>query len=329
MLIFKGNDVAVKFIHRPSAALCVTFSDHFQPQGSFRKGFGEDALKDVGLASIHVLSSSNHWWQSPEMEQALLAIKGVIAGFKPSRIMTYGASMGGYGAIHFADELGATRSLTFCPQFDIWTSEETRWRAEAENWPRIRPQMNVVLSDSCEHISFVDMREKLDAAQATLFRCLRIIDLPNCGHRVVPLLHEIGFLKILLTQFMYGADASEIEASMKGYLHKNRRKSSTYLASVLTRLMFRKRPFLSKLILEKMRDGVFLSVDQIHERDFVAFMRVAAEANAEWLVDALLSRVIQVDGLLPKLKAPLVHTLKRNRFLTHVERLERSEEIRP
>lgn len=289
--IFDGEHVRVKVARRSSHVVCVSFSDHFQPEGEFRAGFGEPALEEGGVTSIYVLSRFNHWWQTPEMVAALAGVKGAIAGYGPRSVVTYGASMGGYGAIYFASELGADRAIAFSPQTDIWDNPlETRWRKEAAAWPKLLHPVSEVLTSSCEYILVYDPLETLDAMQVGMLTGAKHLHLRHCGHRSVPLLHEIGYLKGVLLSALDGVSSERINAAMLNTLRAKRRQSSTYLSHFLTRLVRKNRLLFVGRILDQMKSRNYLAAEEIHSRDFIAFARVASKMEALWLLEVLIAR---------------------------------------
>lgn len=78
-------------------------------------GFGEKLLADAGIAGVFFNCATNHWWQYPEMPQALSVVRRFTSGYETCA--TYGSSMGAYAAIRFAEAIGATRVVASGPQF--------------------------------------------------------------------------------------------------------------------------------------------------------------------------------------------------------------------
>lgn len=93
-------------------------------------GFGQEFFRKSGISVFHVVAKWNHWWQLGEMEEVLQAIRdrrGTRA------LWTYGASMGGAGALMFADRLDAAGAIAMSPQASVDLSRadfEPRWMAD-------------------------------------------------------------------------------------------------------------------------------------------------------------------------------------------------------
>lgn len=93
-------------------------------------GFGQELFRKLGISAFHVVAKWNHWWQLDEMEEVLQAIRdrrGTRA------LWTYGASMGGAGALMFADRLDAAGAIAMSPQASIDLSRadfDRRWMAD-------------------------------------------------------------------------------------------------------------------------------------------------------------------------------------------------------
>ncbi len=113
-----------------SSFLVVTFESLIDPHEPPRKGFAQTFLAAHGIDAVHVIGHSNAWYQYPDMPEALAAIRAV--GRRYAEVVTYGLSMGGYAAINFAAELGASRAIAISPQYSIDPRKvpfETRWDA--------------------------------------------------------------------------------------------------------------------------------------------------------------------------------------------------------
>lgn len=311
--LFNGAHLRVTFDRKGSEVVVVTFSDHFQPEGTFRAGFGEEPLARAGVTAIHVKSSFNHWWQTPEIFQAMDIVRAVLAGYGEGRVVTYGASMGGYAAIHFASSLNAVRAIAYSPQSNVWDHRETRWRKEAADWPRILPPIESVVSSSIEYLIVADPRERLDMMQASGVPGAKLLLLENCGHRSVPLLVETGHLRKIMLDMIGGTEYEAIFSEMRSVVRENKRKSSTYLAHLLARAMRNRKRRGIRRILARMRSGEYLGTTYVHPRDYIAVVRAAAEVQDEWTVGELFRLAGGADMGQPY-KAAFLQTLRRNRF---------------
>ncbi len=95
----------------------VTFEPHVLDKNPQRQAFAEKFLRDNGFTAYHFFANDNFWFQYPEMEEVLAAVRADIA--PGAEVVAYAVSMGGYAAIRFAGRLGVARILAFSPQYSI------------------------------------------------------------------------------------------------------------------------------------------------------------------------------------------------------------------
>lgn len=95
-------------------------------------GFAERWLAKVGISAIEVKVSSNHWFQTSETDEAMAVISEIAGAFR--RVVTYGSSMGGYGAIACSRAIGAHTAVAVSPQWTVDPEKlpwEKRWADDA------------------------------------------------------------------------------------------------------------------------------------------------------------------------------------------------------
>lgn len=87
------------------------------------RGFAfEKPFAEWGMSAIHVRDPTNAWYQdgigAPLPSPAALAahLRAALHAMRATRIVTFGPSMGGYGALLFGALLGADGVLAFSPQ---------------------------------------------------------------------------------------------------------------------------------------------------------------------------------------------------------------------
>lgn len=101
-----------------AADLVVTFEaadTTIDRRNKARKGFGEDFLLKNGFAVLSILTSSANWFRPPALRDAFQRPEVKAFRSRYSRIHTYGSSMGGFGALAFADLLGASNVVALQP----------------------------------------------------------------------------------------------------------------------------------------------------------------------------------------------------------------------
>lgn len=135
-IIFDGNEVKIKanLNFHDRINIVVTFSA--RADKPHESGFGETFFQKNKIPAIHFISKANHWWQTSEMQSAIKKVIPLLADYK--NIYTYGASMGGHGALIFSKALGATHIIAGSPQYAI-KGRLTPW---AQAWERDTQNVN-------------------------------------------------------------------------------------------------------------------------------------------------------------------------------------------
>lgn len=105
--LFDGDDVVVTFNNRGD--LCG--GDRF---------WGDVFFEKSGISAIGICATSANWFPPEDMDRAIQAIRNLIGD---RRVITYGSSMGGYGALKFSKKLRAHATLAFSPQWSIKADE--------------------------------------------------------------------------------------------------------------------------------------------------------------------------------------------------------------
>jgi len=182
---------------------CVSFASygHDNPP----RPFGGSFFNRYRLAATLVVPHANDWYQSPGVAPALAVAR---TGLDDARLLAYGSSMGGFGALAWADAVGAQRVLALSPQFSIAPDEvghfENRWRREARRIPEYRrAHVGAAALDGCETVIVYDPFHGLDRLHARLIRDLsparvHLLPVTGAGHPVGWALAETGLLQPLV-----------------------------------------------------------------------------------------------------------------------------------
>jgi len=197
----------VVYCKRSSTALIVTFRFMHSRKSlaeKEHKGWGYEFLKLKDLSALHVIPKGNCWFRRPSLEHFFLEL--YEAGFfdRFDQVMTYGGSMGGFGALSFSALTKAKRCLALNPQINLGPevrSWETRFGAALrQDWTselcNIDQQIN-----STETVAVIyDPYERQDRLQAELIHDPRVqhLRVPFVGHNMPA--HLVG-MKIASTVF--------------------------------------------------------------------------------------------------------------------------------
>ena len=225
--LFRNADVLVRLCGGFSQEQCVvTFASFTNDQRVDRPGFAEDFLAGEGIDAIHVITRDNRWYDYPAIGKVLEAIRHSAVGY--ARIATYGSSMGGFAALHFAGHVGAQTAIAISPQFSAVRQQvpfETRWKRERRKlkFPAVGS------SPVASQYVFYDPAHPIDARHVALFSAQSpVIPVPvrHGGHPVGSVLAECGLLKSAIRECLSGK--LDVPALLTN-LRQTRRNSSQFL----------------------------------------------------------------------------------------------------
>jgi hypothetical protein len=109
------DDDAIQVVFRPadSPLLLVTFNPAAF-QGQARGLWGAQFADKLRCDALGVVAKSINWFPAASMRAAAAAAAPILSGF--AEIVTYGFSLGGYGALKYGRLLRADLSVAFSPQ---------------------------------------------------------------------------------------------------------------------------------------------------------------------------------------------------------------------
>ena len=201
-IIFDGQDlVACGDASRSGDTAVVTFGTRDSPlrEAYFARGL----LRRSEVSYVCVTARRNHWWQTSEMEQLLPRIRSFL-GAGRTDVRAYGASMGAYAALVFAERLSARSVLAIAPVFTVDVSRDTRWRHDLD--------MLQVLYDGYRpggvETHLVYDRHGDDAPFVPEWDGYRRYHYPNCGHLILFRLAETGRLGDFVCSWIAGDTAA-------------------------------------------------------------------------------------------------------------------------
>lgn len=242
-VIYDGKDICVYTYSTGASRGVITFGGWRQEPWGDRpadtaKGFGDGAFAKRGIDEFHVVPRRNHWYQSDEMA----AVEGLARDFAASRrVVTYGASMGGYGAALLSARIGVP-AISLSPQFSLdpeMVPWEVRWREDAEKIPFFDNDA-ILRQGLAQGFLFYDPFTKLDAAQANLFRAktnLSFIPVPFSGHATAAVVNKLYRLRDIVTDVL---DQKFSRQGFKSARHaSNRKNSDTYIAALYRQSIIR------------------------------------------------------------------------------------------
>jgi len=165
---YEGKDIVVRAdLQLAGDVLFVTFSsrrEHGAKGGPRPDGFGEHFLASQRIPYICFINKANHWWQTEEVPTAIEQLKRDHRLDRFARIVTYGASMGAYGALLFSGALNASDVLAFSPQYSVAGELplQPEWRSEMMGVPILFEPMSRRISPTARVLLISDPLTKLD-----------------------------------------------------------------------------------------------------------------------------------------------------------------------
>jgi len=217
--------------------LFVTF-DHWQ---NGRQGFetpgGNTIFDKRGWPVLRIQAARNDWFLNPDLEAALDIVTAISAEYDSA--VTYGFSMGGYGALRFARAAGATRVVTISPQFSplpARTPFEARWWKDRKLCdPRLDDLSHLAEPGAPVVVAVYDPLQGPDRLQAELVRqhCREFfaLPLPFGGHPAT----QTNLQGDRLGAFAAALLTGQLDRAALLAPHKRARRTASHYAQALTR----------------------------------------------------------------------------------------------
>jgi hypothetical protein len=246
-VIFDNDELQLLHHQAESPFTLVTFG----PRGTYANGkgfWGEPIARKAGINTFGFMAKRANWYPEAAVTGAIAAIES-LRGEAP--LVTYGGSMGAYGAIKFADRLKANHVIAFTPQYSID--------------PKIVGDDDIFATNYVDHLHrgvlieptdctvpvymFFDPFVKQDRRhRIALNRVLpQVVDLnvPFAGHSCV----EVFSRADLITHLFALCRAGDADA-IRAFIAKTRRASGVR-TQVLANMLIRRRPEIALAIVAK------------------------------------------------------------------------------
>ncbi|MGB1213734.1 MAG: hypothetical protein ACPG4X_10235 [Pikeienuella sp.] len=220
-------------------AAMVTLPHAHEVHGFFKYGFGQAYFSKRDFPTVYVRCAKSRWFQDEEALDVMAAIRARLG--PEIRLTTYGASMGGYGALTFSGVLEAETAIAIAPQFSIDPGDvpgETRWRGSANRINGFIHDMAKLARPATRKVVIYDRMglDKLQIDRLPVDHSWEVVNLPFASHQVTGFLAETKTLDKLLENCPgKGPDLTALKALSRG----RRRQSSVYWREL--HLMARKR----------------------------------------------------------------------------------------
>jgi pimeloyl-ACP methyl ester carboxylesterase len=197
----------------PGVPTIVSFSSYTNQSANFDY-FAARFLKTLPVNGLYVVAKKSVWWQFDELPDLIEAARATLAG-RSGEIVTYGSSMGGYGALLLACDLRAKRAVVASPQTTITQPHvplKNAWRQIIDVRPVVKDDIHLTLSSGIEVLAIFDPLHPhdrlhlkyLEQCMAGNPRALGRYITPFAGHAALGYLRNIDVLRDVISAMLLG-----------------------------------------------------------------------------------------------------------------------------
>lgn len=230
-LIYKGSQIDLYIDDVSTDNVIFTFSGHgANPKNLYGDGF----IQKHGFSGVFFVALNNHWWQTEELYEAIKIANEYTKNH--SNRITYGQSMGAYGALLCASKL-RSRVVVTAPQTSINPSEVPLpkiWLDDINKFPKITQPLEIELLATPSINIIYDPKDKCDIAHATHLRnhipWVNEYKVPYLTHNLPQSLKEMEIISDVIPDFFKNTQIEK--SSLRNKIRTNRIKSTTYLKAV-------------------------------------------------------------------------------------------------
>ena len=215
----------------------------FNEMGFYRNGtnfWGDDFFLKLGISAIGIVTPRPNWYPPHDMERIIPAVLKKIAG---RRVVTYGHSQGGFGALKFSARLNAYVALAFCPQWTIDPKDcgafDTRTTLYFD--AALGNGVHVLATDVCKQsFIFYDREEPADAKHVAVLRQydgVELVPVPFSMHDTIRVLTEGRCAAALIN--LCRTATPPTTRDFRKIVRQARRRSTTYDDHLIRSLILR------------------------------------------------------------------------------------------
>lgn len=190
--------------------LVVTFEDAgsgIDRPDRYRLGWGVAPFLRRGVSVLAVKPKQRNFYAPPDLAEAFARMRPLLARYGTR--VTYGMSMGGFGATSYADLIGANRVVAFAPKSTYRPIAPFAQRfADAEDWDHSGPHGDA--PEGCKTPADVwllyDRMERQDRWHANRYQGgnIRRLCTPYFAHGVPRMLQNLGALSMVVDLILTG-----------------------------------------------------------------------------------------------------------------------------
>jgi hypothetical protein len=236
-IIYRTDHLTVVLLENDTDTVFVTFNE-VGLNASGTEFWGREVFAKNSISVIGFVSAKPNWYPPGDMAAALEAARAHIGG---RRVVTYGHSQGGYGALKFGGALSASVALAFCPQWSIVPEDVASFDRRFIGFykPDLRNGSRIEAGDlPIRSFLFVDEGQPQDWQNAkpilSLSKSVTKITMPFSGHASIRILTESGQGGAFVRTFLVADDPGA--QALRNMVRQGRSRSQAYRDQKLERL---------------------------------------------------------------------------------------------
>ncbi len=228
-IIYEGKDIILYMDNISSSKVVFAFTGYEGEPG--KNLYGDGFIQKCGFSGVFFVSLQNHWWQTPELIEAINIANSHTKNHEVR--VSYGQSMGGYGALLCARRLNS-RAVVTAPQTtinpelasigDIWLENIRRSPIVRDNIREelVGMQSAIVIYDNkggsdVSHVNYIEGRDGV-----VLYK------IPYATHNLPATLSEMGLLSRVIAGF-FESENKFSEFHFRRMIRERRANSFSYL----------------------------------------------------------------------------------------------------
>lgn len=233
-LIYDGLDIAVYFDYLSDDGVVFSFSG-FDAHKTQRHRYADGFIQSLGLSGVFFCAKDNHWWQTKELWEAIEVVNVYTRNIK--KRISYGQSMGGYGALLASKHLKSFALVT-APQTCISDKSlplHPVWRENIERFHLVRDDVADLIQYNLGTIIIYDNLCDIDRrhfAHISKKKGVLGIRVSFGTHYIPKALVEMGLFSKIITNLMLNDNFSV--QHIRREIRENRLLSKTYVEAILS-----------------------------------------------------------------------------------------------
>lgn len=213
-----------------------------------RPGWSAKFLRPRSESVLYVKPQQPNWYRRPDLFAWLDKEQALFSGF--DRVVLMGGSMGGYGALAFAQAMQATEVLSLNPQTTLaadlvpWETRFTLGRAE--DWTGA--YRDAAETTQGEVYVVADRYEDKDYRQVARLPRYHFANFPFVGHKVPAWLLQLDALKPVSLAVLDGLPPAQVLATIQAAVRQRRKLERWWAGMVEMANKHDKRDWLARFV---------------------------------------------------------------------------------